>query len=199
MFGTQVYAMFFSRINFALAVSGTLFAVAACDNPLALPAAVDQSFIDTLTLSALRGTPITAPSGYNITLRLPARTDRGTEAFDFAFDIDPDGTPLIFTTGALGLAASSAIQMSNKTFADIRIAPLDNYERDSSLVVGLDSIFIVRSTPTTLGCIIFIGALPRYGKFRVLTIDANARQITLEALVNVNCGFRGLEPGLPTQ
>ncbi len=191
--------MFFFRFNSALAVSGALLIVAACDNPLALPPAVDGSFIDTLTLSALRGTPITAPSGYNIALRMPARTDRGTERFDFAFDIDPDGAPLILTTGALGLGASSAIQMSNKAFAEIRIAPLDDYERDSSLVVGLDSIFIVRSIPTTLGCVIFIGALPRYGKFRVLEIDTSARQITLEALVNVNCGFRSLEPGLPTQ
>ena len=191
--------MFFPRLNSALAISGTLLVVAACNNPLALPPAVDGNFIDTLTLSALRGTPIAAPSGYNIAFRLPARTDRGTEPFDFAFDIDPSGTPLIFTTGALGLGVSSAIQMSDKAFADIRIAPLDDYERDSSLAVGLDSIFVVRSTPTTLGCVIFIGALPRYGKSRVLAIDPNTRQITLEALVNVNCGYRGLEPGLPTQ
>ena len=191
--------MFFFRFNSALAVSGALLIGAACDNPLALPPAVDGSFIDTLTLSALRGTPITEPSGYNIAFRLAARTDRGTEPFDFAFDIDPDGAPLILTTGALGLNASSAIQMSNKAFAEIRVAPLDDYERDSSLVVGLDSVFIVRSTPTTLGCVIFIGALPRYGKFRVLAIDTSARQITLEALINVNCGFRSLEPGLPTQ
>ncbi len=199
MFGTQVYVMFFPRFYSTLAVSGALLVVAACDNPLALPPPIDGSVIDTLTLSALRGTPITTPSGYNLVFRQLARTDRGTEPFDFAFDIDPDGTPLIFTTGALGLGASSAIQMSNQAFADIRIAPLDNYERDSALAVGLDSIFIVRSTPTTFGCVIFIGALPRYGKFRVLAIDPNARLITLEALVNVNCGYRGLEPGLPTQ
>ena len=190
--------MFFSRFNSALAVSGALLVV-ACDNPLALPAATDGSFIDTLTLSALRGTPITTPSGYNLLFRQLTRTDRGTEPFDFAFDIDSDNTPLIFTTGALGLGASSAIQMSNQAFADIRVAPFDNYDRDSALAVGRDSIFIVRSTPTTFGCVIFIGALPRYGKFRVLAVDSIARQITLEALVNVNCGYRSLEPGLPTQ
>ncbi len=191
--------MFFFRSNPALAVSGALLVVAACDNPLALPPATDGSVIDTFTLGALRGTPITTPSGYNLLFRQLARTDRGSEPFDFAFDIDPDNTPLIFTTGALGLGASSAIQMSNRSFADIRVAPLDDYERDSTLAVGVDSIFIIRSTPTTFGCVIFIGALPRYGKFRVLEVDLNARQITLEGLVNVNCGYRSLDPGLPTQ
>lgn len=191
--------MFFFRFNPALAVSGALLVVAACDNPLALPAPTDGSVIDTFTLGALRGTLITTPSGYNLLFRELARTDRGTESFDFAFDIDPDNTPLIFTTGALGLGASSAIQMSNQAFADIRVAPFDDYERDSALAVGKDSIFIIRSTPTTFGCVIFIGALPRYGKFRVLAVDLNARLITLEGLVNVNCGYRSLEPGLPTQ
>jgi len=191
--------MFFSRFNPALAVSSALLVVAACDNPLALPAPTDGSVVDTFTLGALRGTLITTPSGYNLLFRELARTDRGTESFDFAFDIDPDNTPLIFTTGALGLGASSAIQMSNQAFADIRVAPLDDYERDSALTVGKDSIFIIRSAPTTFGCVFFIGALPRYGKFRVLAVDLNARLITLEGLVNVNCGYRSLEPGLPTQ
>ncbi len=191
--------MFFSRFNPALAVSSALLVVAACDNPLALPAPTDGSVVDTFTLGALRGTLITTPSGYNLLFRELARTDRGTESFDFAFDIDPDNTPLIFTTGALGLGASSAIQMSNQAFADIRVAPFDDYERDSALAVGKDSIFIIRSAPTTFGCVFFIGALPRYGKFRVLAVDLNARLITLEGLVNVNCGYRSLEPGLPTQ
>jgi len=28
-------------------------------------------------------------------------------------------------------------------------------------------------------------------------VDTTDRSITLEALVDLNCGFRGLEPGLP--
>jgi hypothetical protein len=38
-----------------------------------------------------------------------------------------------------------------------------------------------------------------YAKLRVLAVDAAARRIDFEILVNTNCGYRGLEPGLPTR
>ncbi len=191
--------MSFSHFKFAIAAATVTLAVMACDNSLALPAPLDGNFTDTLTLHALQGTPITSPSGYSVSFRVPVRTDRATEPFDFAFDIDADNRPLIFTTGALGLAPVSAIQMSDRRFEDIDVAPLDDYEVDSTLTVGVDSIFIVRSAPTTLGCPFFLGALPRYGKFRVLVVDPVERAITFQALVNINCGYRSLEPGLPTR
>jgi hypothetical protein len=40
--------------------------------------------------------------------------------------------------------------------------------------------------------------LPRYGKFRVLDLNIEERSVTLELLVDVNCGYRGLEPGFPS-
>lgn len=191
--------MSFPHFKFAIAAATAALAVMACDNPLALPTPLDGNFVDTLTLHALQGTPITSPSGYSVSLRAPARTDRALERFDFAFDIDADNRPLIFTTGALGLAAASAVQMSDRRFDDIDIAPLDDYDTDSALTVGVDSIFIMRSAPTTSGCPFFLGALPRYGKFRVLAVDPVERAITFQALVNINCGYRSLEPGLPTR
>ena len=194
-----VFAMFFPRFKFGLAAASCLLATLACDDPLALRPPFDESFVDTLTLHALRGTPISAPSGYNVARRQPARTDRAVEPFDFAFDIDGDTSSLIFTTGALGLARSSGIQLSDRPFDEIEVAPLEDYERDSSLAVIVGSVFIIRSRPSADDCPFFLGALPRYGKFQVLEIESNARQITLEALVNINCGYRSLEPGLPTR
>ena len=35
------------------------------------------------------------------------------------------------------------------------------------------------------------------GKFEILEIDAVARTVTIKTLVNENCGYIGLEPGLP--
>ena len=34
---------------------------------------------------------------------------------------------------------------------------------------------------------------------RVLGVDATARRLNFEILVDQNCGYRGLEPGLPKQ
>ncbi len=106
---------------------------------------------------------------------------------------------MIFTTGALGLDVRSAIQTSDRAFGDIVIAPLEGYELNDTLVVGVDSAFLVRSRPASFGCAFFLGRLPRYGKFHVLDVDLETRQITLENLVNLNCGYRSLELGLPTR
>jgi len=43
-----------------------------------------------------------------------------------------------------------------------------------------------------------VGALPRYGKFQVLSLDPVARSVTFQTLVNQNCGYRSLRPGIPT-
>ncbi len=184
---------------FGPVVLGVVLFSAGCDNTLALPLATVPNIIDTVTLHALQGTPITTASGFDVTLRLTARTDRQGEGFDIAFDIDDEGRALIFTTGALGLSVRSGIQMADRAFGDIVIAPLEGYEVDSALVVGVDSVFIVRSRSTTLGCVFYLGQLPRYGKFHVLDLNLDTRQITLENLVNVNCGYRSLELGLPTR
>ena len=191
--------MSFARLIFGPVVLGVVLFSAGCDNTLALPPATAPNFIDTVTLHALKGTPINSASGFDVTLGLAARTDRPTEGFDIAFDIDDDDLALIFTTGALGLDVRSAIQASDRAFGDIVIAPLDDYELDSALVVGVDSVFIVRSRPVSFGCVFYVGRLPRYGKFHVLDLNLETRQITLEHLVNINCGYRSLEFGIPTR
>ncbi len=189
--------MSFARLMFGPVVLGVVLFSAGCDNTLALPPATVPNIRDTVTLHALQGTPINTPSGFDVTLRLTARTDRQSDAFDIAFDIDDEDRALIFTTGALRLSVRSGIQMADRAFGDIGIAPLEGYQLDSALVVGVDSVVIVRSRPSSLGCAFFLGQLPRYGKLHVLDLNLETRQITLENLVNVNCGYRSLELGIP--
>jgi hypothetical protein len=189
--------MSFARFMFAPAALGVIAFTTGCDNTLALPLATIPNIIDTVTLHALQGTAINEPSGFDMITRRLARTDRQGEQFDMAFDIDGNGRALIFTTASLGLAVESAIQPSDRNFADVTIAPLEDYEREDPLEVGVESVFLVRSRPDVQGCVFFLGRLPRYGKFRVLSLDAESRQITLENLVNLNCGYRSLEVGVP--
>ena len=191
--------MFFARFMFGPLVLGTVLFSSGCDNTLALPPASVPNFVDTVTLNALQGTPIDAPSGFNLLLGLASRTDRQNEGFDIAFDIDEQNRALILTTGALGLSAQSAIQVSDRAFDDIMIAPLDDYEREVAITVEVGSVFIVRSQPTSVGCVFYVGQLPRYGKFEVLSLDLQTRQITLKNLVTVNSGYRSLEMGIPTR
>ena len=191
--------MFFARDMFGPAVLGAVLFSAGCDNTLALPLATVPNVVDTVTLDALQGTPISVPSGFDVVLRRAARTDRPGEGFDIAFDIDEENRALIITTAALGLSAQSAIQTYDGAFDDITVAPLEDYELDVAIPVAIGSVFIVRSRPNNTQCAFFLGPLPRYGKFEVLFLDLQTRQITLEHLVNVNCGYRGLEIGIPTR
>lgn len=188
--------MFFRGLWLALLAWWGLVAAVACGDSLGLPPAQFGNVVDTTTLFALTGTPISAPSGYDVVNGVRSRTDLN-QPFDFAVDIDAGGRPLVIPPTVLGRSDQSALQLSTDAFDSIRTAPLEGYQADSAQPVSDQTVFIVRSRAESQFCI-FLGALPRYGKFRVLAIDLQARSITFELLVNRNCGFRGLEPGVPT-
>ncbi len=179
------------------AVALVLAAALGCDDSGLYPATY-PNYVDTVTLYALRGTPIVTPSAFDIAFGITVRTDQG-EAFDFAFDIDSTGSGILLPAGALGLTPVAGLQFSEETFDELDEPPDDGYVVDSVLTVSLGDLFVGRSRNTTGmdGCL-YYGELPRYGKFRVLDIDFQSRTVTLEVLVNVNCGYRRLEPGYPT-
>ena len=170
-------------------------AAVACDDTGMIPASFSNK-IDTVTLHALRGTPIPSTSAFDIAFGITARTDEG-EAFDFAFDIDSLSAAIILPAGALGLTRQAGLQFSDETFEEVDEAPDDGYVVDSLLTVSVGDVFIGRSRNTTGNCF-YLGSLPRYGKFRVMEIDTPNRTLTLEFLVNMNCGYRKLETGIPT-
>jgi hypothetical protein len=170
-------------------------AAAACSDPFANKATF-ENVIDTTTLYALRDTPIRLPSAYSLLDRKAIRSDT-TSAFDFAFDIDAGGKILIYPAGALGLPRDPGVQIVDRRFEEIKSAPEENYINDRPIEVAINRVFVVKSRPSFNFCL-FFGQFPRYGKFRVLAVNREERSLTLELLVNINCGFRSLEPGLPS-
>jgi hypothetical protein len=86
--------------------------------------------------------------------------------------------------------------LTDQAFDALTSAPLEGYVTDSALVVAANTVFVIRSRTSPVQCA-FSGGLPRYGKFHVLNVDLGARTVTLEMLVDLNCGYRGLEPGTP--
>jgi hypothetical protein len=185
------------------AIAALVFAlVAACGEPLGLPRARVENRVETLSLYALSGTPLTTPSAYRLgDLPRAVRTDVSAD-FDFAFDIDTAGRALLLPTGALDLGRLSGAQITTLPFDSIRIAPDRNYQLDSALVLDVGTVAILHSRPTDcrFG---FSAAFYYYAKLRVLVIDTtsgpNGRRIDFEILADTNCGYRGLEPGLPSR
>jgi len=173
-------------------------AAAACGNSTGLQAYIDN-VVDTVSLYALSGTPVTKPSAYSFQSRGVVRTDQAA-TFDFAFDIDTAGRAVFLSTGAMKLGQLSGLQVATQPFDSIRYAPTDNYQLDSAVVVHDSSVVLAHSAQVACGNG-FLSVF--YAKLRVLTIDTtatpNGRRIDFQILADFNCGFRGLQPGLPNQ
>jgi hypothetical protein len=183
------------RISFrSLAFAASALVVSAAAACGSGQTAYYSNYVDTLTLYALRNTPIRTPSAYSILDVLTVRTDT-TGAFDFAFDIDSTGTPLLYPAGVLGLDKTTGIEIMHSPFDGVHSAPTDGYVTDSAVAVATGDVFVARSRASASSCIYY--SLPRYGKFEVLAIDTTQRSITLQGLVDLNCGFRGLDTGTP--
>src|SRR5688572_10332040 len=99
-----------------------LAVVVACDGNGLGNAAVENT-VDTVMIGALVGTPISVPSAYGINPGIagPIRTDQ-TSAFEFAYNILPDGRRVFLPRAALGLISNTAepgVQPADDDFDDI--------------------------------------------------------------------------------
>lgn len=177
-----------------------LVLAAACGDPVGLPPPAIFNRTDTVSLYALSGTPVSTPSAYVISFRQAIRTDQSPQGFDFVFDIDSTGRALLLPTGALHLPRSSGIQHTPFAFDSVLVAPGAGYQSDSAVAVDSGAVLVLHSRPQQ--CSFSISALfALYAKLHVLAIDTTSgpggRKITFEILTNINCGYRGLEEGLP--
>lgn len=175
-----------------------LVATLACGNDIGLPAATIPNVVDTLVLTALRGTPIGPPSALDLVTGTLSRPELGND-FDFAFDIDSTGTAVLVPASRLGRGGTAAVQVSSVSFDSILRAPVENFVTDTIMPLSPGKTLILRSRFSALLCSVFVGSLPRYAKAEVLELDTVGRTVTLQLMANLNCGYRDLMPGIPDQ
>jgi hypothetical protein len=177
-----------------LAILAVAAVLGACNSEQDLPTATVVSFVDSLELGAITATPITTPSAFSIPDRQAVRTDRSS-AFDFAFDI-VDGNAQLQPLKYLGVVSNSGVnpglQFTSIPFDTIRTAEKNNYVTDSAVVVKPGDVLYARSR---LICTSL--SVPQYGKIEITALDLVARTIRFRYLVNNNCGYTSLQPGLP--
>ena len=189
-----------SRISLSLLrlglVGGLVSILEACGSSVNLPDPTFLNFVDTTVLYSLRGTPVPTASAFDIVRGFPARMEAGDD-FDFAFDFNDGDSATIVPGQALGIPVESGVQIHGGAFDDLILGPLEDYIEDSVITVDVNTVFAARSRLAIDFCPTFLGALPRYAKFDVIAIDRTAGTITLAYMVNFNCGYRSLEPGIP--
>jgi hypothetical protein len=170
--------------------------LASCSdaNNLAEPTATNV--VDTFTLGALEGTPIATPSGYSATAGGPVRTDR-TLDFEFAYNVrrleNGDSQPVFLPRAALGFSSTTAdpgLQRREEEFDEITRARSNGYVTDSAVPIQVGERYLMRSRVVCSGL-----GVPLYAKLLILGIED--RSVTFQLLLDGNCGYKGLEPGLP--
>jgi hypothetical protein len=177
-----------------LFLAALLLAVIACSDSTGLPDASLTNAERTDTLYALIGTPVSTPSGYALEGNRRIRTDLSVE-FDFAYNVESDGSPVFLPRAALGIDPTATVNPGflarTETFEAIKVAPSNGYITDRAIPIAVGQRYVVRSRITcTIG-------VPKYAKLEVVAIDDVARLVAFRVLTDDNCGFKGLEPGLP--
>jgi len=180
-------------------VAMALVGIAACNDPNALPDATEPNLTDTVTVFAIDRTPIMEPSGFSIDIGNPVRLDL-FPAFDFAYNVQ-SGQDWLYTPRSLGMPRSNldagilpqGTAVSGSQWEQITEAPFDGYLTTDSVTAAVGNTYVIRSR-----VICSIG-VPRYGKIEILEInsDPDTLSMTFQVLLNQNCGYRGLEPGVP--
>jgi hypothetical protein len=177
-----------------LAVLLVSLAAAACSDSNNLPDATIENVERTDTLWSLVGTPVSTPSGFSVEGGRRVRTDL-TVDFDFAYSLQMDGAHVLLPRAALGIDTANAVSPGfiarTESFEAITTPPSGGYVTDAAVPVSPGERYVVRSRVT---CNV---GVPKYAKIEVLEFNDELGIMTFRVLVNDNCGFRSLEPGLP--
>ena len=172
-----------------------ILATAGCSATQLAPAQ-SENVVDTVTMGSLRTAALRYPSAFDVTIGRPVRTDQ-TSSFDFIYTTDLLGRHLLLPLHAItGLGNTTGSNpgfiRSTGSFTQLTNAPTDNYLTTDTLVIAAGDVFVLRSR---VAC--YLG-VPQYGKLHVLDFNDALQTVRFEVLSDINCGYKNLEPGIPT-
>jgi len=169
---------------------------AGCGDPLSLLPAVFENRVDTLAMYAASGTSVGLPSGFLIAQRVPVRLDQ-VNNFDFIYDITPAGEHVFLPIAALvatgRTTGNPGFQLTADDFDSITVALQQGYVSADTVRLSAGQVYFARSAVDP-SCGL---GIPYYAKLEVIGFDDSARKVAFRILANINCGYRGLEVGLP--
>ncbi len=194
----RLYLPPMTRLTSGLALAAFIAVAGACSDPNALQDASITNVVDTsVTLWSLTQGPLNKPVAYSIIARNGVRTWEVGSAFEFAFDVTPDGRPVFIPTDLLGLLGTTSLKpglrATTATFDQMTRAPSNGYTVSDTIPVVVGDRFYIRTTVSACSVL----SVPLYGKMEVTGVDSAAKTVTLKVLVDQNCGYRGLKEGLP--
>ena len=187
-----------------LALLATMSAVVvlnACGDPTSLKASV-PTFVDTLSVFALSGTPASYPSGISILARQAVRVD-GFATFDVALDIDAAGNAIVYpvklVVNSPGGTRPVGLFKIPSPFEAVLEAPKTGFTSDSSIVLAPGQTVVIQSAHSGSGDLCQFAISPYiYAKLTVDSVSLASRTLYLREGLDPNCGFRSFASGIPT-
>lgn len=171
--------------------------LAACDDPFR-PRATTEVRTDTFTVFAMNGTPVNVPSAFNLVFFVPVRIDP-SYSFDLAFDIDANGSAVVYPVRLIGGAVTATrqvgLQKATVPYDQVTRAPSGGFRYDSTLTVDAGETVIIELAAEQ--CAFASVSQLVVAKLEMLDIDASRRLMAFRITYDPNCGFRSLLPGLP--
>ncbi|HEX6629645.1 MAG TPA: hypothetical protein VF048_01070 [Gemmatimonadaceae bacterium] len=177
--------------------------LAACSDPLEFKPSF-ETVESTVTVHALNdvGAAFTAaillaPSPIGVR---PA----GDYTFDAAVDFDAGGVALLYPVdeiaqiGVIAAGRTVGVQkLSGTTYADLQRAPNTGYTYGEAVPIAVGDVGAIQSNGHPY-CANSFYSTTLWAKFQVVALDPAARTATFKIRVDPNCGFRGLQSGVPS-
>ena len=184
-----------------LATMSAVVALNACSDPTSLKATL-PTFVDTLSVFALSGTPPSYPSGLSIVGRQVVRVD-GFANFDVAFDIDAAGNgvihPVKLVVNTIGGSRAVGLLTIPVPFEAVLEAPKTGFETDSSFVLVPGETVVIQSAHNFSQDVCQFALSPYiYAKIALDSVNLASRTLHLRMGLDPNCGFRSFATGVPT-
>ena len=185
-----------TRLTSALILASVATFV-ACGADSGIAKATNPNVVDTFTVASLVGGALQAPSAYSIATNNVVRTYE-TISFDFAYTTDAAGRHLFLPLAVLGLSPGTSLKpgllKATTDFDATTKAPQNDYITTDTVVVDSGEVYFVRTTTICVD-----QGVPQYGKLQIIATDPVAHTLTFQALADNNCGYRGLNVGIPRE
>lgn len=187
-----------------IAALSTVLAVTACGGPTEITAN-QNTIAATVTVHALNDSPPILPSALVLVSSPAAIRMTPDYQFDLAVDFDEAGVAslmpvdLVASPAVLAPSRVVGLQKVTQSFDEITRAPTGGYVRRAALPIAVGDVGVIESLNHPYCANVFFVTQNIYAKFVVDAIDPTARSVRLRLVVDPNCGFRGLETGIPSR
>ncbi len=180
-----------------IALAIALLAVAACED---VTRSIDPNIEvteDTLTVFPLRGSPLSAPTAFDLFSLRALRVGDANALYDLAIDT-AGGAAVLYPSQLIDIeAARTGVIESTATFESILEAPTTGYQDTAAVSVTIGETVIVRARNVCTGSI--PGRDFFHAKLQLLELGTSGgfRTARFRIRTNPNCGFRSFADGLP--